>query len=42
MALLDAGKLPPVPPLAHGLHNMEILAAVTRSALNDGQTVHLT
>jgi hypothetical protein len=31
----------PVPSLAHGLHNMEILAAVTQSALNDGRAVHL-
>ncbi len=35
------GKLVPVPSLAHGLHNMEILAAVTQSALNDGRAVHL-
>lgn len=33
------GALPPVPSLAHGLHNMEILAAVTRSALSGGATV---
>lgn len=36
------GKLPPVPSLAHGLHNMEIQAAVTQSALNGGQTVTLS
>ena len=36
------GKLAPVPSLAHGLHNMEILAAVTRSALNDGQAGPIT
>jgi predicted dehydrogenase len=35
------GKLPPVPSLAHGLHNLEILAAVTQSALNSGQAVSL-
>ena len=35
------GKLPPVPSLAHGLHNMEILAAVTRSARNGGRRVPL-
>jgi predicted dehydrogenase len=35
------GKLAPVPSLAHGLHNMEILAAVTRSALNGGVAVTL-
>jgi predicted dehydrogenase len=35
------GKLAPVPSLAHGLHNMEILAAVTQSALNGGQAVTL-
>lgn len=34
-------KLPPVPSLAHGLHNLEILAAVTQSALNGGQAVTL-
>ncbi len=33
------GKLPPVPSLADGLHNMEILAAVTQSALAGGQAV---
>jgi predicted dehydrogenase len=33
------GKLAPVPSLADGLHNMEILAAVTRSALTGGQAV---
>ena len=35
------GKLPPLPSLAHGLHNMEVQAAVTRSALNGGQAVSL-
>jgi predicted dehydrogenase len=35
------GKLQPMPTLAHGLHNMEILAAVTQSALNGGQAVTL-
>ncbi len=35
------GKLPPVPSLADGLHNLEILAAVTQSALNHGQAVSL-
>ena len=34
-------RLPPVPTLQHGLHNMEILAAVTQSALNGGQAVSL-
>jgi predicted dehydrogenase len=34
-------KQPPVPTLAQGLHNMEILAAVTQSALNGGQAVTL-
>ena len=34
-------RLPPVPTLPHGLHNMEILAAVTQSALNGGQAVSL-
>jgi hypothetical protein len=33
--------LPAVPTLQHGLHNMEILAAVTHSALNNGQSVSL-
>jgi predicted dehydrogenase len=35
------GKLPPVPSLAHGLHNLEILAAVIQSARNNGQSVNL-
>jgi predicted dehydrogenase len=35
------GKLPLVPSLAHGLHNLEILAAVTQSARNNGQSVNL-
>lgn len=35
------GQLPPVPPLAHGLHNLEVLAAITRSALTDGRAVRL-
>jgi predicted dehydrogenase len=35
------GKLPPLPSLADGLHNMEVQAAVTQSALNDGQAVTL-
>ena len=34
-------RLPAVPTLRHGLHNMEILAAVTQSALNNGQSVSL-
>ncbi len=33
------GKLPPVPSLAHGLHNMKILAAVTESAVDGGGPV---
>jgi predicted dehydrogenase len=36
------GKLAPVPSLAHGLHNLEILAAVTQSALTSGQSVSLS
>ena len=35
------GQLPPLPSFAHGLHNMEIQAAVTQSALNNGQAVTL-
>jgi predicted dehydrogenase len=35
------GKLAPLPSLADGLHNMEIQAAVTQSALNGGQAVTL-
>ena len=35
------GKLPPVPSLAAGLHNMEILSAITQSALTGGHTVHI-
>ncbi|MCF4123096.1 Gfo/Idh/MocA family oxidoreductase [Antribacter sp. KLBMP9083] len=35
------GKLPPVPSLAEGLHNMEILAAVSESAAGGGKTVSL-
>jgi predicted dehydrogenase len=34
-------RLPAVPTLQHGLHNMEILSAVTQSALNGGQAVFL-
>jgi predicted dehydrogenase len=33
------GALAPVPSLAHGLHNMRILAAVTESALGGGRSV---
>lgn len=33
------GKLPILPSLAHGLHNMKILAAVTRSARDGGTAV---
>jgi predicted dehydrogenase len=36
------GKVPPVPSLADGLHNLEILAAVTQSALNHGQAASLS
>ncbi len=36
------GALPPVPSLAHGLHNLEVLAAITESALSDGRAVQLT
>lgn len=35
-------KLPPVPSLAHGLHNMSILAAVTRSARDGGTAVSVS
>jgi predicted dehydrogenase len=35
------GRLAPLPSLADGLHNMEIQAAVTQSALNGGQSVSL-
>ena len=35
------GRLAPLPSLAEGLHNMEIQAAVTQSALNGGQAVTL-
>jgi predicted dehydrogenase len=35
------GQLPPPTSLAHGLHNMEIQAAVTQSALNGGLAVTL-
>jgi len=35
------GKLPPVASLAEGLHNMEILAAVTQSAVSGGRAVEL-
>lgn len=35
------GKLPEVPSLAHGLHNLEVLGAITRSALDGGRTVTL-
>jgi predicted dehydrogenase len=35
------GRLTPLPSLADGLHNMEIQAAVTQSALNGGQAVTL-
>ncbi|CUR57759.1 putative oxidoreductase [metagenome] len=35
------GRLTPVPSLAHGLHNLELLSAVTQSALNDGTAVFL-
>ncbi len=33
------GGLPPVPPLAHGLHNMRLLRAVVESAKNAGAEV---
>jgi predicted dehydrogenase len=36
------GRLTPLPALADGLHNMEIQAAVTQSALTGGQSVTLT
>ncbi len=34
-------QLPPVPSFAEGLHNLEVLAAITQSALSGGGTVHL-
>jgi predicted dehydrogenase len=37
--IAGTSKLPPLPPLAHGLHNLEILAAVTQSALGGGRAV---
>jgi predicted dehydrogenase len=37
----DLDRLPPVPSLREGLHNMEILAAVTQSAAAGGRVVHL-
>ena len=44
-ALLDQvaglGRLPEVPSMAHGLHNMEVLAAITQSAATGGRTVQL-
>ena len=36
------GKLTPLPSLAHGLHNMRILAAVTESALSKGSSVTIS
>jgi predicted dehydrogenase len=36
------GRLAPLPSLADGLHNMEVQAAVTQSALGGGQAVTLT
>ena len=35
------GGLPPCPPLAEGLHNLRVLAAVTESARRDGAAVHI-
>ncbi|MEJ5943949.1 Gfo/Idh/MocA family oxidoreductase [Pseudokineococcus basanitobsidens] len=37
----DDGALPPVPSLAHGLHNLEVLDAVTRSAASGGAAVEV-
>ena len=34
-------RLAPVPSFAEGLHNLEILAAITRSAVSGGETVRL-
>jgi predicted dehydrogenase len=34
-------RLPPVPSFAEGLHNLEVLAAITQSALSGGGNVHL-
>ena len=34
-------RLPPVPTFAEGLHNLEVLAAITASAVSGGSTVHL-
>jgi predicted dehydrogenase len=36
------GRLAPLASLADGLHNLEVQAAVTQSALNGGQSVRLT
>ena len=36
------GRLPEVPSLAHGLHNMEVLAAITQSATSGGRAVQLS
>jgi len=37
----DDGALPPVPSLAHGLHNLEVIDAVTRSAAAGGAAVEV-
>ena len=36
------GNLPPLPSLAHGLHNLEILAAIAQSALSGGSTATIS
>ena len=36
------GVLPPVPSLAEGLHNMQLLAAITESALDGGRAVAIS
>ena len=35
------GKLPPLASFAEGLHNLEVLAAITQSAVSGGETVRL-
>lgn len=35
-------KLPPAPSLAHGLHNLEVLAAITQSAADGGRTIQIS
>jgi predicted dehydrogenase len=37
--IAGTGSLPPVPSMAHGLHNLRVLDAVTRAAAGTGETV---